>query len=139
MAGNKAGGVKARNTNYMRHGKDFYKRIGAKGGRNGRGPNYKGGFAISRELASRAGALGGKASKRGDAHYYILVKNSRGEVPTFEVRPRTAQSWRRFMKAYLPKQYNSFIESAGSAKTIIERLEKAYKIQFKEVKKNEAN
>lgn len=35
MAGTKAGGEKARNTNYKLHGDDFYKRIGAIGGRNG--------------------------------------------------------------------------------------------------------
>lgn len=36
MAGNKAGGRKAALTNIQRHGADFYARIGAKGGRNGR-------------------------------------------------------------------------------------------------------
>jgi len=35
MAGNKQGGMKAAMTNKMRHGPDFYKEIGAKGGRNG--------------------------------------------------------------------------------------------------------
>lgn len=35
MAGNKAGGIRARETNYQRHGKDFYKRIGAIGGKVG--------------------------------------------------------------------------------------------------------
>jgi hypothetical protein len=32
MAGTKAGGIKARETNYLKYGADFYKRIGAKGG-----------------------------------------------------------------------------------------------------------
>ena len=32
MAGTKAGGLKATATNIERHGKDFYKRIGRKGG-----------------------------------------------------------------------------------------------------------
>ena len=35
MPGTKAGGQKARQTNYERHGADFYKRIGSKGGQNG--------------------------------------------------------------------------------------------------------
>ncbi len=35
MAGTKAGGAKARNTNYEKHGRDFYRKIGAIGGRNG--------------------------------------------------------------------------------------------------------
>lgn len=33
MAGTKAGGLKARATNYQRYGKDHYRRIGAIGGR----------------------------------------------------------------------------------------------------------
>lgn len=33
MAGTKAGGQKAAATNLERHGKDFYREIGAKGGR----------------------------------------------------------------------------------------------------------
>lgn len=41
------------------------KKIGAKGGRNGRGKDYKGGFASNPELAKMAGALGGLISKRG--------------------------------------------------------------------------
>ena len=61
MSGTHAGGLKARQTNYETHGKDFYKRIGAKGGRNG----HTGGFASNPELAKRAGAKGGKISKRG--------------------------------------------------------------------------
>lgn len=63
MAGTKAGGIKARNTNYELHGRDFYKRIGQKGGQNG----HTGGFASNPELARIAGAKGGKISKRGPA------------------------------------------------------------------------
>lgn len=60
MAGTKAGGILARNSNYARHGRDFYKRIGAKGGANGN----TGGFAANRELARTAGAKGGRISRR---------------------------------------------------------------------------
>ena len=67
MAGTKAGGQKAAKTNKKRHGKDFYARIGAKGGRNGSGPGYTGGFAANQELAKTAGAKGGRISKRGAA------------------------------------------------------------------------
>lgn len=63
MAGTKAGGKKAAETNRRIHGKDFYARIGAKGGRNGN----TGGFASNPELAKEAGRKGGKASKRGPA------------------------------------------------------------------------
>lgn len=73
MSGNKSGGIKARDANYERHGKDFYKIIGAKGGRV-RNPN--GGFGCKevgedgltgRERARLAGAIGGRLSKRGPA------------------------------------------------------------------------
>ena len=60
MAGTKAGGIAARDTNYARHGRDFYKRIGAIGGKKGK----TGGFFANRELARIAGAKGGKISRR---------------------------------------------------------------------------
>lgn len=63
MSGTKAGGQKARNTNYKRHGKDFYKRIGQIGGRNG----HTGGFAANPALAREAGRKGGRISRRGPA------------------------------------------------------------------------
>lgn len=61
MAGTKAGGMKAAQTNKTRHGSDFYARIGAKGGKLG----TTGGFAANRELARVAGAKGGRISRRG--------------------------------------------------------------------------
>lgn len=63
MAGNKQGGLKAAATNKKRYGDGFYAKIGAKGGRNG----HTGGFAANRELASVAGAKGGRISRRGPA------------------------------------------------------------------------
>lgn len=63
MAGTVEGGRKARKTNYERHGKDFYARIGAMGGKIG----HTGGFAANPELAKIAGRKGGKKSKRGEA------------------------------------------------------------------------
>ena len=63
MSGTLAGGKKASKTNIERHGKDFYKRIGAIGGRNG----HTGGFASNPELARIAGAKGGSISRRGRA------------------------------------------------------------------------
>ena len=47
MPGTKQGGLKAAAANKARHGKDFYARIGAKGGKIG----TTGGFAANRELA----------------------------------------------------------------------------------------
>ena len=63
MSGTKEGGKKAVQTNYARHGKDFYREIGRKGGANG----HTGGFAANPQLAKIAGAIGGRRSKRGPA------------------------------------------------------------------------
>ena len=63
MAGTKSGGKKAALTNKLKHGKDFYARIGRVGGQNGR----TGGFAANPELAKIAGAKGGRISRRGRA------------------------------------------------------------------------
>ena len=59
MAGTVAGGIKARDKN-LANDPEFYKRIGSKGGHN----STTGGFASSRELAVRAGRLGGLKSRR---------------------------------------------------------------------------
>lgn len=72
MAGTIMGGKKAAHTNILRHGLDFYARIGAMGGRAG----HTGGFADSnvgkdgltgKERARLVGVIGGKKSKRGPA------------------------------------------------------------------------
>lgn len=63
MAGTKAGGIKAAKTNKKLHGKNFYKKIGSIGGKNG----HTGGFAANPELAKIAGRKGGRISKRGPA------------------------------------------------------------------------
>lgn len=60
MAGTTKGGQKAAATNKTRHGKDFYAKIGAIGGKKG----TTGGFAANRDLARIAGAKGGRISRR---------------------------------------------------------------------------
>lgn len=60
MSGTKAGGAAAAATNKIKYGKDFYKRIGAMGGKLG----TTGGFYANRELARLAGAKGGRISRR---------------------------------------------------------------------------
>lgn len=60
MAGTIAGGKAARDTNWQRYGRDFYKKIGAIGGKKGK----TGGFFANRELARIAGAKGGRISRR---------------------------------------------------------------------------
>ena len=48
--------------------------IGSKGGANGRGPEYKGGFAADRERARMAGAKGGRKSSRKG------IRNGEGKI-----------------------------------------------------------
>lgn len=72
MAGTIEGGRKAAKTNIERHGKDFYRELGRKGGRNG----HTGGFASETagkdgltgwQRAKIAGRKGGTISRRGKA------------------------------------------------------------------------
>ena len=60
MAGNKEGGLKGAAANKAKFGEDFYRKIGAQGGKNG----HTGGFFANRELARIAGAKGGRISRR---------------------------------------------------------------------------
>lgn len=60
MSGTKNGGQLAAKTNKTRHGANFYARIGAMGGKKG----TTGGFAANRDLARKAGAIGGRISRR---------------------------------------------------------------------------
>lgn len=63
MAGTARGGRLAADKNKKKYGPDFYKKIGARGGRNG----HSGGFAAGEEGRKRAsyyGAIGGSISRR---------------------------------------------------------------------------
>ena len=60
MSGTISGGKAAAATNKSKYGTDFYAKIGAKGGKKG----TTGGFAANRELARKAGAKGGRISRR---------------------------------------------------------------------------
>lgn len=60
MAGTKEGAAKAQATIKAKYGENFFKVIGTTGGKNGR----TGGFFANRELASRAGRIGGLKSRR---------------------------------------------------------------------------
>ena len=64
MSGTLEGGRKARDANYKRFGKDFYRNIGRKGGLK---TGVIKGFAANPELARKAGAIGGRKSRRGPA------------------------------------------------------------------------
>lgn len=69
MAGTKEGSLKGKKKILELYGKDYYAKIGKKGGQNG----TTGGFAHSRELARRAGRLGGLKSTRAG------IKNGEGK------------------------------------------------------------
>lgn len=62
MSGTKVSGKKAAATNKRKYGEDFYIKIGALGGK----ASNTGGFT-NRELARRAGRIGGRISRRGKA------------------------------------------------------------------------
>lgn len=60
MPGTSCGGLRAAETNKKKYGEDFYKKIGAIGGKK----SCIKGFAKNHELAVLAGRKGGKISKR---------------------------------------------------------------------------
>ena len=60
MSGTKAGGQKTAETNKLKYGNDYYRRIGKIGGSR----RVVKGFATNPELASRAGKIGGRISRR---------------------------------------------------------------------------
>ena len=60
MAGSIEGGKRAAATNKLKYGENFYKKIGAEGGKRG----TTGGFYANRDLARTAGAKGGRISRR---------------------------------------------------------------------------
>lgn len=75
MPGTKEGGRRAAVTNLERHGADFYRIIGRKGGQNG----HLGGFASNPELARIAGAKGGRISRRGRVKANINIED-KGDI-----------------------------------------------------------
>ena len=60
MSGTIEGGRAAAETNVKKYGEDFYRNIGAKGGK----AKVPKGFALNKELAASAGRLGGQISRR---------------------------------------------------------------------------
>ena len=60
MSGTVAGGLKASKTNRKLYGDNYYAEMGRKGGMSG----HTGGFAANKELARKAGAKGGRSSRR---------------------------------------------------------------------------
>lgn len=86
MSGTKTGGLKAAATNLAKD-PDFYKKIGAKGGKNG----TTGGFAANPELARLAGAKGGRNSRRNRIKLSGEIE-SENIIPTADQRNTTKWS-----------------------------------------------
>jgi uncharacterized protein len=63
MAGTIEGGRRSAATNIKKYGEDFYRKIGAKGGKNGKTGGFAAGDA-GRERARTYGAIGGRISRR---------------------------------------------------------------------------
>lgn len=116
MGGTKSGAQKMVQTIYKKYGNDFYVKIGTKGGKKGR----TGGFYANRELASTAGRIGGKISKRGrrgsdlrvvlSKHYMLYY------IRVMSVDGRTIQE-----ETYVSK---------SNARKVGEALAKKYKIPY---------
>lgn len=94
MSGNKIGGIRAAKTNKAKYGDNFYREIGAKGGRN----SSTGGFAsdivgkdglTGRERAAILAKKSGRMGKRGyklikkTLFHYIYQKKDTGEIVKF--------------------------------------------------------
>lgn len=91
MPGTRLGGLQAAKTNKIKYGDDFYKRIGADGGRKSK----RTGFAISPEMAQIAGAIGGlKASSK---RYNIPLDTEK--LTKLEKEMRILKSQRRYQNA----------------------------------------
>ena len=54
---------------------DKMREAGRIGGQNGKGPDYKGGFAASKEHARKAGAKGGSISRRKSKYNQVFEEN----------------------------------------------------------------
>jgi general stress protein YciG len=76
MGGTITGGLQAAATSKARYGSDWYRKIGAKGGK----ASTTGGFYGDREMARAAGAKGGRTSRRG--------RSRKNEAMVAELRQR---------------------------------------------------
>lgn len=91
MGQTKAGAIKARQKIIELYGEDFYAKVGRKGGKNG----TTGGFAKDRELASKAGRIGGLKSRRTDVASKFEMN---GEI-------LTAKEWQKKLNVNLATVY----------------------------------
>ena len=83
MSQTKAGAQKAKKTMLEKHGEDYYVNLGRLGGKAG----HAKGFFLDRELARRAGALGGHKSKRGPANPKVIHESDNMWPEVFNIAP----------------------------------------------------
>lgn len=103
MSGNRLGGLKAAETNKLKHGKDFYARIGRIGGKNG----HTGGFAaMSPAKVSECGRIGGRKSSRAG------IKNGCGKDSYRIKRLSEELGMRRIYVKCEPEKWDEYIEVA---------------------------
>lgn len=123
MSGTPSGGANTRETMIEIFGseeayKNFMGKIGAEGGRNG----HTGGFHANRELARRAGAKGGAASRRGKgsglpnkvSKYYHFDRTSalwRTNFPSKPVVSFKSEQGAKEHIAKLRREYENVVES----------------------------
>lgn len=78
MAGTKAGGIKCRDTNYLKYGRDFYKIQGRKGG--SKSGITKGFGCMDKERLKEIGRKGGSNSKRGKGKPYKILELNKDKI-----------------------------------------------------------
>lgn len=110
MSGTITGGIKASQTNKERHGSDFYKRIGSKGGKRGK----TGGFASNPELARTAGAKGGRTSARGLALKHMSDEQLSEREKRMELH-KLVLSYKRSVD-YYSNRYNEAVDNEVQAR-----------------------
>lgn len=106
MSGTTIGGQRAAQTNKRRYGKNFYREIGAVGGKNATKPK---GFAVSGK-ASEAGKLGGRISKRGKAKpRYSISPSHSASPPTPRTKSTPDRTEELLLAGDLPAEERFFI------------------------------
>lgn len=102
MAQTAEGVVKAMKTIRERHGVDFHKKMGAKGGK---ATGVKKGFAANPQLARMAGRIGG-AHRRMQPRVRIAKQNAKGDFVTWRIKGNAFSSYAQ-ADAFLREQFES--------------------------------
>ena len=107
MAGTKEGGAKAKASNLKRN-PNFYKELGAKGGKKGKKDGAIKGFAHSHERAVEAGRKGGHNGKRGKAKLRTFTTYSESSDVSPNVTIAVPQVLPNMTIGSTPRRKNNF-------------------------------